>query len=110
MSNAAISGAPRNSSNSKRLPSRQLDLRRAEFQNAEAAVTSQRAKMAKVEEQIHRFGLTDQDLTNLTPEEGRSGHRVASHNVLRAPFAGIITKSDVAVGETVEPERELFTW
>lgn len=87
----------------------ELDVRRAEFQNAQAAVTSQRAKMAKVEEQIHRFGLTDGELATLTPEEGRSGHRVASHNVLRAPFTGIITKYDVAAGETVEPERELFT-
>ena len=87
----------------------QLDLRRAESQNAEAMVTSQRAKLAKVEEQIHRFGLSDADLSKLTPEEGASGHRVASHNVLRAPFSGVITKYDVAVGETVEPERELFT-
>lgn len=87
----------------------EVDVRRAEFQNAQAAVTSQRAKMAKVEEQIHRFGLSDSDIATLTPEEGRSGHRVASHNVLRAPFTGIITKYDVASGETVEPERELFT-
>ncbi|HEX2524259.1 MAG TPA: efflux RND transporter periplasmic adaptor subunit, partial [Terriglobia bacterium] len=35
--------------------------------------------------------------------------RTASHNVLRAPFAGIITKYDVAEGELVEPDRELFT-
>ncbi len=87
----------------------QLEQRRAEFRNAEAAVASQRARVSKVEEQIHRFGLSDSDLANLSPEEGRSGHRMASHNVLRAPFAGIITKYDVAAGEVVEPERELFT-
>ena len=87
----------------------QLDQRRAEFRNAEAAVASQRARVSKVEEQIHRFGLSDKDLASLAVDEGRSGHREASHNVLRAPFAGIITKYDVAVGEVVEPERELFT-
>ena len=87
----------------------QLEQRRAEFRNAEAAVASQRARVSKVEEQIHRFGLSDTDLANLSPEEGRSGHRMASHNTLRAPFAGIITKYDVAAGEVVEPERELFT-
>ena len=88
----------------------QLDQRRAEFRNAEAAVASQRARVSKVEEQIHRFGLSDTELANLSPnEEGRTGHRIASHNVLRAPFAGVITKYDVAAGEVVEPERELFT-
>ena len=87
----------------------QLEQRRAEFRNADAAVASQKARVSKIEEQIHRFGLSDADLAKLSPEEGRSGHRIASHNVLRAPFAGIITKYDVAAGEVVEPERELFT-
>ena len=86
-----------------------LELRRAEFKSAQAAVASQRARVAKLEEQIHRFGLTDADLAGLTPEEGRSGHRTASHSVLRAPFAGVVTKFDVAPGELVEPDRELMT-
>jgi cobalt-zinc-cadmium efflux system membrane fusion protein len=86
-----------------------LDLRRAEFRNAEAAVTSQRARVSKVEEQIHRFGLSDPDLAKLTPEEGQSGHRTSSHNALRAPISGVITKYDVAKGEVVQPDHELFT-
>jgi cobalt-zinc-cadmium efflux system membrane fusion protein len=86
-----------------------LDLRRAEFRNAEAAVTSQRARVSKVEEQIHRFGVSDPDLAKLTPDEGQSGHRVASHNVLRAPISGVITKYDVSKGEVVQPDHELFT-
>lgn len=86
-----------------------LDVRRAEFKNAEAGVVSQAARVSNIEEQIHRFGLSDADLVRLTPEESASGHRVASHNVLRAPFSGIITKYDVAAGELVGPDRELFT-
>ena len=86
-----------------------LELRRAEARNAEAAVASQRAGVAKVEEQLHRFGLSDADLSRLTPEEGRSAHRNASHAVLRAPASGIVTKYEVASGELVEPDRELFT-
>lgn len=86
-----------------------LELRQAEHRNAEAAVASQRARVSKVEEQLYRFGLTDPDLEKLTPEEGPSAHRAASHNVLRAPFAGIITAYDVAPGELVEPDRELLT-
>jgi len=87
----------------------ELDLRRAEFQNAQAALASRRAQLARVEEQLHRFGLTDADLAALRPTDEPTGHRVASHNVLRAPFAGVITNYDVAPGELVDPEDELFT-
>ena len=86
-----------------------LELRQAESKNAQAAVESQRARVAKLEEQIHRFGLSDSDLSKLTPEEGRSGHRTASHSVLQAPLSGVVTKFDVAPGELVEPDRELMT-
>jgi cobalt-zinc-cadmium efflux system membrane fusion protein len=94
----------------------ELDLRRAEFQNAEAAVASQRARLARVEEQLHRFGLSDADIAALDPSrqggaaaDASGGHRVASHNVIRAPLAGVITRYDVAPGELVHPEEELFT-
>jgi len=86
-----------------------VEARRADFKNAEAVVAGQRAGVAKVEEQIHRFGLSDSDLGDLTPVANRTGHRTGSHSVLRAPFAGVVTKYDVAVGELVEPERELLT-
>lgn len=86
-----------------------LDLRQAEFKNAQAAVASQKARVAKVEEQIHRFGLSEADVKRLTPNEGTGGHRIASHSVLRAPFSGVVTKFDVANGELVGPERELMT-
>ena len=86
-----------------------LEQRRAEFKNSEAAVASQRARVTKIEEQIHRFGLSDADLSTLTPEEGQSGHRTASHSTLRAPFSGVVTKFDIAPGELVGPDRELMT-
>lgn len=86
-----------------------LELRLAEARNAEAAVSSQRAGVAKIEEQLHRFGLDEAELTRLTAGEGRSTHRNASHAVLRAPVSGIVTKYEVASGELVGPDRELFT-
>lgn len=86
-----------------------LEGRRAEFKNAQAAVASQKARVSKIEEQLHRFGLSDPDLASLTPQEGASGHRTASHGVLRASQGGVVTKFEVAVGELVEPERELMT-
>lgn len=86
-----------------------LELRRAEFRNAQAAVTSQRAAVTRVEEQLHRFGLSDADLARLTPQEGTAAHRSASHATLRSPVSGVVTKYEVASGELVEPDRELFT-
>jgi len=88
---------------------RELDLRRAEVRNAEASVASAQARSARVEEQLHRFGMTDSDLRALRPDASESPHRAASHSTLRAPFAGVITRFDVASGEVVEPEKELFT-
>ena len=85
-----------------------LDLRQAEFRSAEAAVSSQRARVANVEERIHRFGVTDAVLGEIA-EEGAGAHGDHSQNVLRAPFEGIVTAFDASLGELVDPERELFT-
>ena len=87
----------------------ELDIRRAEFRNAEAAVASAQARASKIEEQLHRFGLSDKEVAALSPEAGEAPHRAASHSTLRAPFDGIVTKFDVATGEVVQPDKELFT-
>lgn len=82
------------------------DLREAEFKDAEAKAAGARATLEKFEEQIHRFGWTDQDLANLATQRGK-GHRV-SHSILRAPFSGIITSCHASTGEAVEPSTELI--
>jgi cobalt-zinc-cadmium efflux system membrane fusion protein len=87
----------------------ELDVRRAEFRNAEAGVASAQARASKIEEQLHRFGLSDQEVRALSPEADEAPHRAASHSTLRAPFAGVVTKFDVAAGEVVETDKELFT-
>jgi len=87
----------------------ELDLREAELKTAEASVAREQAAVSRVEEQLHRFGLSDSDLTKLSPAGGESPHREASHAILRAPFDGVVTKYDIAQGEVVEPEQELFT-
>ena len=94
----------------------ELELRRAEFDNARATVASQQAQLARIEEQLHRFGFSEADVRNLesggeSAESGAAsnGHRTASHNVLRAPFDGVITNYDVAPGEFVDPEKDLLT-
>ncbi|MDP2318990.1 MAG: efflux RND transporter periplasmic adaptor subunit [Acidobacteriota bacterium] len=86
-----------------------LDLRRAEYKNALAAVDREKATLDRIDEQIHRFGLTDQDLEKLGPDTPEANHRAATLSTIRAPFDGVITAYDVAVGEIVEPERALVT-
>lgn len=86
---------------------REYELRRAEEQQAQAAVASKQADLAKVEEKLHRFGLSEEQVQDL--RSGHGEHRTASHNTLRAPFAGVITRYDVSQGELVTREKELFT-
>ncbi len=84
-----------------------FDLREAEYKDAEAKTAGARAVIEKIEEQIHRFGWTDQDLSNL-PAKRSTGHAV-THSVLKAPLSGIITAHHASVGEAVEPSTELLT-
>jgi cobalt-zinc-cadmium efflux system membrane fusion protein len=80
------------------------DIREAEFKDAEAKSSAARATSEKIEEQIHRYGWTDQDLANLPTKQGHS----ITHSILRAPFSGAITGFHVVVGEVVEPSTELL--
>lgn len=86
-----------------------LDLRRAEFKNAQSSVERAKATLDRVDEQIHRFGLSDKELEKLGPDTAEANHRAATLATIRAPFDGVITTYDVAVGEIVEPERALVT-
>ncbi len=85
------------------------ELRQAQYRTALATVRRQEADIAKIEEKLHRFGLTDADIERLQTGREHQFHRTASHNVLRAPFDGVIIAYDVAEGEVVGPDRELFT-
>jgi cobalt-zinc-cadmium efflux system membrane fusion protein len=87
----------------------EYEKRNADHQNALATINSQKAEVDKVEEKIHRFGLTDADLEKLRTSSHAERHRYGSHSVLAAPFAGVVIKSEAAEGEVVDTERELFT-
>ena len=87
----------------------EVERRNAEHANALSAINTQRAELARIEEKMHRFGLTDADIKRtIDPSEGRE-HREVSQTTLKAPFSGIITKYDIAEGEIVDSDRELFT-
>jgi cobalt-zinc-cadmium efflux system membrane fusion protein len=85
------------------------DIREAEYKDARARVRSAQAAVSKVEEQLHRFGLGEEDITELGAGESSEYHRTASHSVLRAPHAGIVTAYNVAAGELVSPAGILMT-
>jgi len=84
------------------------ELREAEYQQSQAAVKSKEAELERVEEKLHRLGLSDDDLKDMVAAGPRT-HRKASPDLMRAPFAGVVTKYDIAPGELMVPEREVFT-
>lgn len=86
----------------------QLEVREAEYRSAEAAVVSAEAVLARAAQSLRRFGLSDETLQALNTSSSDNPHRGASHTVLRAPFDGIVTSFNVAVGEVLESDRELF--
>ena len=82
--------------------------REAEHKNALATVESRKAEAAKIEEKLHRFGMTDAEIQKLGPRNDLEYHRERSHSTLTAPFAGVITQLKAAPGETVGAEDELM--
>lgn len=85
----------------------ELERRAAEVAGATAAINTQRAELARIEEKMHRYGLSDADIRRAV-EESRE-HREVSRTTVTAPIAGIVTKYDVAEGEVVGEDREIFT-
>ena len=85
----------------------EYERREAEHKRALAEVTTARAGTTNIERRLQRFGLSVDDLTRL---RGSSGDATSwSRTTVRAPFAGVITAANVAPGEAVDTERELFT-
>jgi cobalt-zinc-cadmium efflux system membrane fusion protein len=82
------------------------DLLEAEHKDAQAKTAGARATIAKITDQIRRFGWTNRDLDSLSRRQ-EEGHSVF-HSVLKAPFPGIITAYHASVGEVVEPSTELL--
>lgn len=86
----------------------EFELRQAEQEQALADIRGQEAMLLQIEEKLHRFGLSEEQVEQLRSGDARS-HRTASHSALFAPFDGIVTHFDASVGEVTDRERELFT-
>ena len=87
---------------------KEVELREAQYKNAQATAEGQSAVIENKEEKLHRFGLSDYDIGVLN-ERHSGGHRTASHSLLKTPISGVIIEYDAAEGEIVEPTRELMT-
>ena len=85
------------------------EIRNARYNDAQAQVNAEQARVAQFEEQLHRFGLTEEDIERLHEEEDTGFHRTASITTLRAPSPGIVTAIEVRPGETVDGSSGLLT-
>lgn len=86
----------------------EFELRQAEHELAVADVRGREAELLHIEEQLHRFGWSEEEV-ELLRSSHTGNHRTASRNALLAPFDGIITHFDASIGEVVDRESELFT-
>ena len=99
--NAQLVPAVRQTERSQRLaqigasPAKDAEFSKAEEEGIRASIASQEAVLRGIQQRLRQYGLS-------------SGSR-GSLSLLRAPFAGVVTKAGVASGEIIEPGREAFT-
>ncbi len=85
----------------------EYEKREAEYKSALASINMQKAQMGMVEQKLRRFGWADAEIEKLDSRADEE-HGGAPNTILRSPFDGVVIKSEVAEGETVDTERELF--
>jgi cobalt-zinc-cadmium efflux system membrane fusion protein len=85
----------------------EYERREAEHKRTLAAVEAERAALANVALKLRRYGMSDTDIDRLRSSGGDSGTR--SRTVVRAPFAGVVTATNVSPGEAVDTAQELIT-
>ena len=97
--NAQLTPAARQSERSRRLADigagaeKDYEFSKAEEQGVRASILSQQAVLSGLQQRLRRYGA--------------SGN--GSSTVLKAPFAGVITKAAASPGDIVEPGKEMFT-
>jgi cobalt-zinc-cadmium efflux system membrane fusion protein len=76
-------------------PEKDVEFSKAEEQGVRASIQSEQAVLQGIQQRLRRYGAT-----------GGSG---SSLTVLKAPFAGVITRAQASPGDIVEPGKEMFT-
>lgn len=85
------------------------EIRAARHRAAEARVRVQQARAAQYEEQLHRFGMAEEEVEKLALSDAAIAHRETSISTLRAPFSGLITAYDLSLGETIDESSQVLT-
>lgn len=85
------------------------DVREAERRDAQAQLSSSEAAMSKIELQLRRFGLTEEEVRPLKDGDPSELAPEFTINRLFAPFDGVIVGYEAAAGEYIQPEDELFS-
>ena len=80
--------------------------RAAELQRAQAEVNSARAVVTNFAQKLRRLGVSEDQLERIQRGDDLN---VTSRSRVTAPFAGVVLQVTTAPGETITPERELFT-
>ena len=78
-------------------PVKDYEAVRAEQQATEESIRSQESTIAGLTARLRRFGVGDIPVSGVVTTP------------VRAPFAGVVTKTEAAVGTVVDSEDELFT-
>lgn len=97
--NAQLTPAARQSERSRRLADigagaeKDYEFSKAEEQGVRANIQSQQAVLNGLQQRLRRFGASSN----------------GASTVLKAPFAGVITKAAASPGDIVEPGKEMFT-
>jgi cobalt-zinc-cadmium efflux system membrane fusion protein len=86
----------------------EYERRDAEYKSALASINMQKAQAALVAQKMRRFGMTDAEIEKIDAAPTKQ-HQDMPHTILRSPFDGVVLQSEVAEGEAVDSQRELFT-
>lgn len=84
---------------------KELELREAEFLQAEETVRRWQAASDQVEVQLRRFGFEPNQLQKLADTSELAVPEDLTLTLLRAPYDGVVINYDVSPGEVVAPER-----
>ena len=87
----------------------EYEIRAARHRASEAEVRAQQARTAQFEEQLHRFGLSEDETHELARSDAAIAHRETSISKLMAPFSGLVTEYDVSLGETIDEANHVLT-
>ena len=84
----------------------EYDRRDAEHQRTVSEVSSARAAVTNLEKKLARFGVSADALKQL---QTSAGSQDWSTTTIRSPFTGVVTMANVAPGDAVDTQQELFT-